>query len=149
MLLMAVKVVNAIDDMIVEVIREHLVKSGLLKRDQMNEYFESIIRCLSKIADTERPDYRGLAIRKEEALNIVQDVQMQYNKYLWNALYEGIYPENKYGETSRPVLIKFKDIVIPEVCLYDFLKKKFISTDGRTEKYPVEWCEIPGYGYAS
>ncbi len=115
----------------------------------MNEYFESIIRCLSKIADTERPDYRGLAIRKEEALNIVQDVQMQYNKYLWNALYEGIYPENKYGETSRPVLIKFKDIVIPEVCLYDFLKKKFISTDGRTEKYPVEWCEIPGYGYAS
>ena len=41
----------------------------------MNEYFEAIIRRLSKIADIERPDYRGLVIRKEEAINIVKDVQ--------------------------------------------------------------------------
>lgn len=115
----------------------------------MNEYFESIIHRLSKIADTERPEYRGLVVRKEEALNIVQDVQMQYNKYLWNTLHEGIYPENKYGEISRAVLVKFKGISIPEVCLYNFSKKKFSSTDGKTEKYPVEWCEIPGYGYES
>lgn len=115
----------------------------------MNEYFEAIIRRLSKIADIERPDYRGLVIRKEEAINIVKDVQEQYNKYLWNYLYKGIYPDDKYGEISRPVLVKFKGVSIPEVCLYDFSKKKFVSTDGKIEKYPVEWCEIPGYGYES
>ena len=57
----------------------------------MNGYFESIIHRLVKIADIERPDYRGLIIRKEEVINIIKDIQKQYNEYLWNPLYRRIF----------------------------------------------------------
>ena len=116
----------------------------------MNEYFESIITRFNKIADVyvDELDKGKLIIRIDEAIAIVHDTQDNYNEHLWNSLWKGQYPESKYGESSRPVLVRYKNETSdPKVCRYNFNRNNFVLDDNDITESVKEWCEIPGYGY--
>lgn len=104
---------------------------------------------LNKLADipTEK-DNNVLMLRRDLVVEIILNMKKEYNENLWHPLYKKEYPENEYGENSRPVLVRFKnDILNPQVCLYSFSANKFILDDRDITKSVKEWCEIPGYGY--
>lgn len=117
----------------------------------MNEYFESIIKRFNKIADiyVEKYDRGKLIIEKDVAVAIVLDELNSYEKEYWKSISKNKYPKNKFGETSRPVLVRYKDKTSdPEVCSYDFTTQKFMSADRDVTKFVKQWCEIPGSEYA-
>lgn len=69
-------------------------------------------------------------------------------EHLWKSIWKGQYPESKYGELSRPVLVRYNDITAdPDVCSYNFITRKFVFIDKDVTTLVKEWCEIPGYGY--
>ena len=112
--------------------------------------FKSIISRFNKIADIYVDEYDNgkLIIRKDDAIQIVEDEQRDHNEHLWNPLWEKRYPENLYGELSRPILVRYKDVTAdPEVCRYNFSTKKFVLADEDITNLIKEWSEIPGYGY--
>lgn len=115
----------------------------------MNEYFEELVARFKKISDIPMGfDESEFVISRDEALGIILDVQEKFNNNLWNLIYKNRYPESKYGESSRPVLVRYKDETAnPEVCSYNFITKKFIFLDKDVTEFVKEWCEIPGYGY--
>lgn len=97
----------------------------------MNEYFDNLIRRFNKLADipTEK-DNNVLMLRRDLVVEIILNMKKEYNENLWHPLYKKEYPENEYGENSRPVLVIFKnDILNPQVCLYSFSANKFILDD--------------------
>lgn len=86
---------------------------------------------LNKLADipTEK-DNNVLMLRRDLVVEIILNMKKEYNENLWHPLYKKEYPENEYGENSRPVLVRFKnDILNPQVCLYSFSANKFILDD--------------------
>ena len=115
----------------------------------MNEYFSSIIKRCNKIADLPIDEYKGtLMIRLNDVVSIVEDENDIYKRNLWNPLWKKEYPWNKYGESSRPVLVRLKaKNSDPIVCTYNFAKKNFVFMDNDITNSIKEWCEIPGYGY--
>lgn len=112
----------------------------------MNKYFDSLISRFNKIADNAIAFNQQLVIPRDEAIGIILSEKEDYNKGLWKQVYEKEYPLNKYGESSRPVLVRYKDETAnPEVCSYNFITKKFIFMDKDVTEFVKEWCEIPGY----
>ncbi len=115
----------------------------------MNEYFDALIRCFNKIADIPiEKDINIPMVRRDIATEIILKMKKEYNESLWNPLYKKEYPSNKYGESSRPVLVRYKnDDSEPKVCSYNFDTNQFVLNDNDVTKFVKEWCEIPGYGY--
>lgn len=55
-------------------------------------------------------------------------------------------PERKRDESSRPVLVRYKDETAnPDVCKYNFLTGKFVFIEKDVTEFVKEWREIPGY----
>lgn len=114
----------------------------------MNKYFKELIDRFDKIADIPKGfKLDELVISKEVAFAIIADITRRYNNCLWrNKICS--FPKNKYGESSRPVLVRYKDKNCdPEVCSFNFFTNKFVSIDKDVTELVEKWCEIPGYGY--
>jgi len=115
----------------------------------LNKYFDSLISRFNKIADNDISFNHQIVIPKDEAIGIILSEKEDYNRELWKQIYKNGYPLNKYGESSRPVLVRYKDTTAnPEVCSYNFKTKKFVFLDNDVTEFVKEWCEIPGYGYS-
>lgn len=113
----------------------------------MEKYFKELIDRFVKISDTPISfNENELVISRNDAIKIIFDVQEKYEKDLWIPVNE--HPENKYGESSRPILVRYKDeTAVPEVCTFNFIRNKFIFIEKDVTDFVKEWCEIPGYGY--
>lgn len=115
----------------------------------MNNFFDSIKRRFEKVSDIYTEEDKGkLLIQRDVALAIIEDEKDWYNNHLWNPLWRKIFPKSNYGESSRPVLVRYKDMAAdPEVCTYIFSTNKFMCRDKDVTGIVKEWCEIPGYWY--
>lgn len=114
----------------------------------MNKYFQELIDRFNKISDISKGFKSDeLVISKEVALAIIEDINRKYNNCLWrNKICS--FPKNKYGESSRPILVKYKDKNSdPEVCSFNFITNKFVFMDKDITEFVEKWCEIHGYGY--
>lgn len=112
----------------------------------MNDIFDSLKRRFEKIADVYTDADRGvLLIRRDDALTIIEDVKDSYNQHLWHPLHWGVLPQSEYGESSKYVLVRYKDEeVAPAVCLFNFATKRFMFAGRDVTEFVKEWCEIPG-----
>lgn len=114
----------------------------------MNKYFKELMDRLNKSSDISvafKPN--ELVVSKEIAFAIISDINRRYNNCLWTNIIVS-FPKNKYGENSRPVLVKYKDKNDnPEVCSFNFITNKFVFMDKDVTELVEKWCEIPGYGY--
>ena len=75
----------------------------------MNKYFKELMDRLNKSSDIPvafKPN--ELVISKEIAFAIISDINRRYNNCLWRNKIVS-FPKNIYGESSRPVLVKYKD----------------------------------------
>lgn len=75
----------------------------------MNKYFKELMDRLNKSSDIPmafKPN--ELVVSKEIAFAIISDINRRYNNCLWSNKIVS-FPKNKYGESSRPVLVKYKD----------------------------------------
>lgn len=114
----------------------------------MNLIFDSMRRRFEKLSDTYTDEYKGkLLISRDVVLAILEDEKKYYNETLWNSLCYNRYPWQEFGESSRPVLVKFNEITDPVVCTYDFTTRRFMFLGEDVTDKVKEWCEIPGYGY--
>lgn len=114
----------------------------------MNKYFKELMDRLNKSSDIPvafKPN--ELVISKEIAFAIISDINRRYNNCLWRNKIVS-FPKNIYGESSRPVLVKYKDKnTDPEVCSFNFITNKFVFMDKDVTELVEKWCEIPGYEY--